>query len=57
MRKKVALAARYEGLADAGAPPIAADGLRLDALGARLAADRWQAERDGAARRIDEARS
>ncbi|MDJ0770435.1 MAG: Coenzyme F420 hydrogenase/dehydrogenase, beta subunit C-terminal domain [Ilumatobacter sp.] len=57
VRKKVALAARYEGLADAGAPPIAADGLRLDALGARLAADGWQAERDGAARRIEEARS
>ena len=52
VRKKEALAARYQGMADAGVPPIAARGLRIEELGRRLAPDRAAAQREGAADRM-----
>lgn len=55
VRKKRALASRYEGVALAGAAPIETVGLRVDALGARFDGDPV-AERDGARRRIEGAR-
>lgn len=55
VRKKEALAHRYEGVAAAGVRPIRTIGLRIDQLGTRFADDR-AAERDGAARRMREVR-
>ncbi len=52
VRKKIALAARYEGLSDAGVRPIEAIGLRIDELGSRLDAVARTHERVGTARRI-----
>ena len=57
VRKKVALAARYEGMADAGVAPIATHGLRVNEVGRGLTADESAAERNGAATRIERARS
>ena len=51
VRKKEALAARYQGLADAGVAPIETQGLRITELGARLNGDQFAHERAGAARR------
>ncbi len=52
VRKKEALAARYRGMADAGVPPIAARGLRIDEMGRRLTPERAAAQRRGAADRM-----
>lgn len=52
VRKKEALAARYQGMADAGVPPIAIRGLRIDELGRRLAPERAATQRRGAADRM-----
>lgn len=52
VRKKEALAARYQGMADVGVPPIAARGLRIDELGRRLAPERAASQRRGAADRM-----
>jgi coenzyme F420 hydrogenase subunit beta len=57
VRKKVALAARYEGVGAAGAPAFTISGLRIDKLGARLDREDWVDERSGAQRRIEAARS
>lgn len=57
VRKKEALAARYRGMADAGVPPIAARGLRIEELGRRLAPERAAAQRQGAAARMRAASS
>ena len=51
VRKKVALAARYQGLADAGLVPIETRGLRIEELGRRLDPQRFEHERAGAKRR------
>ena len=53
VRKKEALAARYEGLADAGVAPIETRGLRIYELGRRIDAERFAHERSGARRRIE----
>jgi hypothetical protein len=52
VRKKVALAARFDGVADAGVRPIETVGLRIDELGRRFDGDA-EAERDGARRRME----
>ncbi|MDE0700591.1 MAG: Coenzyme F420 hydrogenase/dehydrogenase, beta subunit C-terminal domain [Acidimicrobiaceae bacterium] len=57
VRKKAALAARYEGLRDAGASPIITHGLRIDELGRRLPPDAAKTQRSGTAERIRKARS
>ena len=57
VRKKVALSARYEGLADAGVEPILAPDLRLDELGARLDPAAQEAQRHGTARRVFDVRA
>ena len=57
VRKKEALAARFRGMADAGVPPIATPGLRIDELGRRLAPERAAAQRRGAAARMKAAGS
>ena len=57
VRKKLALAARYKGMADAGVSPITTHGLRIEKLGRRLTAAESAAERTGAAARIQRARS
>ena len=57
VRKKVALAARYEGMADAGVAPIATHGLRVNELGNRLTPAESTAQRNGAASRIERART
>ena len=51
VRKKEALAARYQGLADAGVAPIETRGLRITELGRRLDPERFGHERAGASRR------
>ena len=51
VRKKEALAARYQGLADAGVAPIETRGLRIEELGRRLDPERFEHERAGAKRR------
>ena len=56
VRKKEALAARYQGLADAGVAPIETRGLRIYELGRRLDAERFAHERSGARRRIEATR-
>ena len=57
VRKKVALAARYEGMADAGVAPIATHGLRVEELGRGLTAAESTAQRNGAATRMERARA
>ncbi len=57
VRKKVALAARYEGMADAGVTPIATHGLRIEELGRRLPPAEAETQRAGTAARIRKARS
>ncbi len=52
VRKKVALAARYQGLADAGVPPIETPGLRIARLGRRLDPGSRAEQRAGTRRRI-----
>jgi len=52
VRKKVALAARYEGMARAGHPIIATRGLRIEKLGTRLSATARAAEIEGTTRRV-----
>ena len=51
VRKKQALAARYQGLADAGVAPIETHGLRISELGQRLSPEQFERERAGAKRR------
>ena len=51
VRKKEALAARYQGLADSGIAPIETRGLRVGELGRRLDAERFEHERAGTRRR------
>ena len=51
VRKKVALAARYQGMADAGVAPIETRGLRIEELGQRLDRQQFEHERAGARRR------
>ncbi len=57
VRKKIALAARYAGLADAGVPPIETAGLRVRSLGERLTPEQAAVERAGTHRRMEAARS
>ncbi len=52
VRRKVALSARYLGMADAGARPIAAHGLRVEELGKRLSPSEAAAQRSGTATRL-----
>ena len=51
VRKKEALAARYQGLADSGIAPIETRGLRIEELGRRLDPERFEHERAGTRRR------
>ena len=51
VRKKEALAARYQGLADSGIAPIETRGLRIEELGWRLDPERFEHERAGTRRR------
>ena len=51
VRKKEALAARYQGMADAGVAPIETRGLRISELGRRLDPEQFEHERSGAQRR------
>ncbi len=51
VRKKVALAARYQGQTDAGVAPIETRGLRIAELGRRLDPEQFEHERAGAERR------
>ena len=51
VRKKEALAARYQGLADCGIAPIETRGLRIEELGRRLDDERYDHERAGSRRR------
>ena len=53
VRKKEALAARYQGLADAGVAPIETRGLRISELGRRLDPERFEHQRAGARRRAE----
>ncbi len=55
VRKKVALAARYEGMTAAGVTPIDTPGLRVGELGKSLGAEAWALESEGARRRIEAA--
>lgn len=55
VRKKEALAHRYQGVAAAGVEPIRTIGLRVDRLGTRFGGDRAR-EREGTARRMEAAR-
>ncbi len=57
VRKKQALAARYQGMVDAGVKPIDASGLRLTELGRALDPAAATAQRTGSRRRFDEIRS
>ena len=56
VRKKVALAARYEGMADAGVAPLTTHGLRVTELGSRLTAEEHTVQREGTAARMQKAR-
>ena len=51
VRKKEALAARYQGLVDSGIAPIETRGLRITELGRRLDPERFERERAGTRRR------
>lgn len=53
VRKKIALQARYQGLADIGLPAVNAPNSRLDSLGERLSIELKEHERLGTARRFD----
>ena len=53
VRKKEALAARYQGLADAGVAPIETRGLRISELGRRLDPKWFEHERAGSRRRAE----
>ena len=53
VRKKEALAARYQGLADCGIAPIETRGLRIAELGRRLDPERFEHERAGTRRRAE----
>ncbi|MEM7431542.1 MAG: Coenzyme F420 hydrogenase/dehydrogenase, beta subunit C-terminal domain [Pseudomonadota bacterium] len=55
-RKKLALAARFDGLTDAGLPTIDARDLRLTELGYRCDSDEYQRERQGTAQRARDGR-
>lgn len=57
VNKKVALAARYQGMADAGVSPIVTHGLRVTELGKRLSQAEFSAQRSGAAARIERLRT
>ncbi len=57
VRKKEALAARYEGMADEGVAPMEIRGLRIDQLGQRLSPEQAAVERSGAATRMRAIRS
>ena len=48
VRKKEALAARYQGLAESGIAPIETRGLRVEELGRRLDPERFEQQRAGA---------
>ena len=52
VRKKIALQARYQGLADSGLPIVQAPLSRLDTLDKRLTEDERENERTGTARRF-----
>lgn len=52
VRKKVALSARYRGMADVGIPPIHAPDLRLEELGTRLDTEAAEAQRAGTLQRF-----
>lgn len=56
VRKKEALSARFAGLAQAGHPTIATDGLRVDELGQRLSDDERAREVTGTVRRVEAGR-
>lgn len=56
VQKKIALAARFEGLAAAGMPPPAATGLRVDTLGKRLDTHAYAAEKEGTIKRAQSGR-
>ena len=56
VRKKEALAARYDGFAEAGLPVIDAGKLRLDLLGERISAETRDHQRTGSLKRIQEGR-
>lgn len=56
VRKKVALAARYEGMADAGVTPLLTRGLRVIELGKRLTPAEFANQREGTAARMQKAR-
>lgn len=51
VRKKEALAARYQGLVDSGIAPIETRGLRIEELGRRLDGERFENERADTRRR------
>ena len=53
VRKKEALAARYQGLVDSGIAPIETQGLRITELGRRLNPERFEHERAGTRRRVE----
>ena len=55
-RKKLALAARYAGLADAGLPVPATPGLRVEALGHECDTDEFRREREGTRQRVEAGR-
>lgn len=57
IRKKLALAARLQGLADAGVSPITTVGLRVNELGDRLSASETARQRQGARTRIEQTRA
>ena len=52
VRKKEALASRYQGLVDSGIAPIETRGLRVSELGRRLDPERFEHERAGTRRRV-----
>ena len=56
VRKKEALAARYEGFAEAGLPVIDVSKLRLDRLGERISPEIRDQQRAGSLKRIQEGR-
>lgn len=53
VRKKQALSARFAGLAQAGHPVIATQGLRIHELGQKLTTDERTAEVNGTVRRVE----
>ncbi len=57
VRRKEALATRYQGLSDAGISPIETHGLRIAELGSRMDPERFEQQRAGAQQRIEAARS